>query len=1173
MNAGQLADASILFYTTGQYPAAFTGTGVVFPGHGMNFVNARPARPVGSEPMPGASNFFLGNDPARWRTGVSTFGGLLYPGLYDGIDLRFRLQEGNLKYEYIVAAGADPSAIALAFDGAVPSVSDDTLVLETGAGNVRDGPLFIYQDAGMGRSVVDARLIVSGADVRYDIGPYDRSLPLVIDPVISATVLGGSGDDYAVSTAVDSQDNGYIAGETLSADFPTTQSAFSNHSTGTGPAFDIFITKLAPDGKRALFSTYVGSSGNDFVHDLEVDTAGFVYITGYTYEFDFPTTEGAFDRGYNSYGDAFALKLSPAGTKLTFSTFLGGDDVDFGYALALGADGSVYVAGGTVSIDLPTTDGALQRSIKAGTDSQDAFVARLAPDGSALRWCTYLGGSGMDYVLAIDVDDCGVSHLTGATSSPDFPTTDGALSRANKDQDAFVALLDASGGALAYSTFLGGLGTDVGKFLALDGSGGFLVLGDTTSWDLPRTGQPAAEFYHGYWDCFVAWFEGNGSSLRFCGYMGGSGDDQAASVLLDAGGNLTLAGTTSSPDLETTAAAENGWRQGGRDIFVVRLDAGAQNVTYRSYFGGSRDDDCAGAALDRRGLVVLAGTTSSTDLPGAPRNGSNGKEAFLARLAPVCVPGAPALTHATGNHTVDLVWTAPALGAGTLEGYVLYRGRNDSGMAVCCRLPAGVLDYRDAGLENGVHYHYTITAVNASGEGERSAVRVAMPGLAPSAPQNLTAAGRPSRVELSWQPPEHAYDMPILKYRLYRWVTGNPPALVAELANATSFNDGWVYNDFVYNYEIKAVNVIGEGAPSGTASAIPSNRPSAPQNLSAYLDGRAVTLSWDLPDNTGTGAMEGYNVYYILEDGRRRLAGRTPVMLYVDKDLLAGRYTYIVLANSTTGEGYPTDPATVSITNTPPVAGFDPDRLEGTTGQPFFFTSTSYDRDTFIVNYTWSFGDGSRSFKQDPVHYYPRRGFYNVTLKVRDVDGAEASASGTVSVLNTPPSIGLYSPAASTVAYRGRSREFSITPQDPDQDTLETVWSINGSVAGTGHRVRITFNLTGTYILTATLGDGEASTLMRWNVTVEPAPPGAPSRPAWHYLLGAGTAALAAAAGIVIFRRRARKASPSPPAPGVRKARKNTARRARGPAPKPDRTGKPPVNSPPQKDIIRKRYS
>ena len=1171
-NAGQLADDSIRFYTAGPVPAAFTDALVIFQVRGpecaafytMRFAEARNVRPAGTGARQCNSNFFLGDDPSRWRTGVATYEGLLYAGVYPGVDLRFLARDGGLKYEFVVAPGADPAAIALKFEGASPSVEGDCLLLDTPAGVVRDAGFAVYQQAGSGRAAVSARMVAEGGRLFYDIGAYDRSRPLVIDPLIGTTVLGGSGDDYAIATAVDRLDNGYIAGETLSADFPTTASAYSTRQSGANSTFDMFVVKLAPDGKRALFSTYIGSSGNDFVHDLRVDVAGFVYLTGYTYGFDLPTTNGSFDRTYNGYGDAFALKLSPAGTKLQFSTFLGGDDVDFGYALALGEDGSVYVAGGTVSIDLPTTAGALQTSIKAGTSLQDGFVLRLSPDGSALRYCTYLGGGGMDYVLAVQADGEGCAFMTGATASPDFPTTAGAFSGHNRDQDAFVAKLDPSGSSLRYSTFVGGAGTDVGNALALDATGGCFIAGDTSSYDLPATPRPATGQYRGYWDCFAARLDEEGARLTFCGYIGGFGDDSAAALFLDAGGNLTIAGTTDSADLATTPAAVHGTPQGGQDLFIARLDAGARHLIYQSYLGGKGDDTCAGAALDPAGNVCLAGTTSSADIFGPTGAAACGTEVFLARLAPVCVPGPPGLTLATGDHTVALEWTEPEWGAGDLTGYMVYRGLSKSELNVSWRLPAEVRDLKDEGLDNGVNYIYSVIAVNASGEGARSTLRTAMPGLRPSPPRNLTASGRPSKVVLSWQAPELTYEMPVLKYRVHRWISGNPTRSLRDVVNATTCEDSSVYNDFTYFYEVTAVNIIGESDPSGIASGLASERPSPPQNLTAYLDGRAVTLSWDPPENQGIGSIGDYFVYYQLDDGRRKLVGRTPVMLYVDRELLAGTYHYRVLANSTVGEGYLTDEAVVNITNLPPVASFAVNSLEGTSTAPFNFSSTSYDRDTFIVNYTWDFGDKTRAYKQDPAHFYPRRGVYNVTLRVRDVDGAEAQSSGMVSVLNTPPSMGALSPGASIIAYKGRSREFSITPLDPDRDTLETTWLLNGSVAGTGHKIKITFNLTGSYLLTATLSDGEASARAFWNVTVMPEPPPEPTHVPWYWILGAALASAAALTGILLLRRRAAgpRTPPERASPAPRK-------RAPGPARRKAR----PVKRASQKPIIRKRYS
>ncbi|MBM4249374.1 MAG: PKD domain-containing protein [Euryarchaeota archaeon] len=1171
-NAGQLSDGSIRFHTTGPIPAAFTDTGVTFLVRGpagpaacaMRFAGARPVRPAGLDLLPAPCNFMFGNDHARWRTGVPAFGGLLYEGLYTGIDLRFLAREGGLKYEFSVAPGADPAAIALEYEGAVPSPEGRAVRLDTPAGPLRDGEPVAYQPSEGGPTAVEVLPVVSGSRVSFWLGGYDRSRPLVIDPLLCCTVVGGSADDYAMAMAVDRFDNAYITGETLSADFPVTPNNWSGRPLGDPSSFDLLVVKLAPDGRRVLFSTYIGSGANDFAHDIRVDGSGFVYVTGYTYGFDFPVTNGSFDRSYNGYGDVFVLKLSPAGTTLLFSTYVGGDDVDFGYALAVAGDLSVIVAGGTRSMDLPVTPGAFQTSIRTGPSDEDAFVLRLSSDGSTLQYCTYLGGGGRDYVLAVEADAAGRATVAGTTTSPDLPVTAGALSSSLGDTDAFVARLGDRGDDLEFCTYLGGSGVDTAASLVLEDSGGCLVAGETTSSDFPGAFSGAGGPLKGRRDCYVARVAGDGTRVDGSTFFGGSGDESAAGLVRDSGGNITLAGSTSSGNLPVTAAASGNGSGGLTDLFIARFDSSFRDLLYASYLGGAGNDTCAGVAFGASGELVLAGTTDSPDLPGTTNGTDGSRDVFLARLAPVCVPGEPTLTVKAGDHAVLLRWTPSRVGSGGLTGYAVYRGKAPGALALSCGLQAGQLEYLDSGLENGVMYHYALSARNASGESALSAVRAAMPGLPPSAPRNLTAAAAPSLVSLSWEQPEALHDLPVLKYRLSRWRSGTASALHAEVVNATSFEDRSASNDILYCYVVTAVNIIGEGDHSNEVQAMPSGRPSAPENLSVRADGRSATLIWDRPSNLGAGEVTGYTVFLQLDDGRRRMLGTTRVCLFVDRNLSVGNHSYRVRADSVLGEGYLSDTVTVEILNLPPVAGFTVDRLEGTTATPFAFSSApSYDRDLEIVNYTWRFGDGTTAYEQDPIHYYPRRGLYNITLRVRDRDGGEATAEGMVLVLNTPPSVVSALPGPSLVVRRGGFREFALTVVDPDLDVVVTTWYLDGALRGTGNATRLTFDRTGEHSVVAEVSDGESTTRVGWNVTVEPEPPAGGRLPE-SWVAGAVAAAAAAVAGAAVFRLRAARRSGGPGGPA---GRKGTGRAG------PGRSRRRPVRRAPQKHIIRKRYS
>ncbi|PYV36779.1 MAG: hypothetical protein DMG06_29945, partial [Acidobacteria bacterium] len=269
--------------------------------------------------------------------------------------------------------------------------------------------------------------------------------------LIYSTYLGGSDDDPGRAIAIDAAGSAYLTSYTRSADFPITLGAFDTSFNGD---YDTFVTKLNPTGTSLVYSTYLGGSSGDQALGIAVDAAGNTYVTGLTLSADFPTTLVAFDTSFNGILDAFVTKLSPTGTSLVYSTYLGGSNDDRGHSIAVDAAGNAYVTGLTFSADFPTTLGAFDTSFNG---DYDVFVTKLNLTGTSLLYSTYLGGSSGDQALGIAVDAASNAYLTGLTLSVDFPTTVDAFDTSfNGGFDAIVTKLDSTGSALLYSTYLGG---------------------------------------------------------------------------------------------------------------------------------------------------------------------------------------------------------------------------------------------------------------------------------------------------------------------------------------------------------------------------------------------------------------------------------------------------------------------------------------------------------------------------------------------------------------------------------------------------------------------------------------------------------------------------------------------------------------------------------------------
>src|SRR5216110_1557886 len=442
----------------------------------ISFAGANPRpRVTGLEELPGKANYFIGNDPAKWRTNVPTYAKVRYTDLYPRIDLLYYGNQRQLEYDLVVHPGADPTRIVLDIQGAdrLQVDAQGDLVLQTTVGPIRQRKPVIYQEIDGVRKDIPGGYVLKGEhQVGYKVAAYDASQPLVIDPILSySTYLGSSDEEGETRIAVDAAGNAYVAGETVSSNFPTTAGAFqTTFGGGVFSAGDAFVTKLNPTGSALVYSTYLGGSSSDAGYGIAVDAAGNAYVTGGTGSTDFPTTIGAFQTTKGGgFRDAFVTKLNPTGSALVYSTYLGGSGDDYGEGIKLDAAGNAYVTGGTGSTVFPTTAGAFQRTFGAPVCdgcTSNAFVTKLDPTGSALVYATYLGGSGRDGGWGIAVDTLGNAYVTGSTtSSTNFPTTTGAFQTTYGGGfgEAFVTKLNPTGSALVYSTYLGGSGGESGR--------------------------------------------------------------------------------------------------------------------------------------------------------------------------------------------------------------------------------------------------------------------------------------------------------------------------------------------------------------------------------------------------------------------------------------------------------------------------------------------------------------------------------------------------------------------------------------------------------------------------------------------------------------------------------------------------------------------------------------
>jgi len=579
----------------------------------LSFLGANPhPEIVGEHRREGKVNYFLGSNPEKWATNISTYGAVLYKNVYKGIDIKFYGKDGNLEYDLVVHPGADLEKVQLCYEGIKDlkmSGSGNLIISINGSSITQHKPIVYQQIDGKRVERSGSFKIIDKNTYAFYVGDYDGRYPLILDPALSySTYLGGNGNDTAYGIAVDESGNIYVAGDTWSSNFPTQNAIQQGHGGGYT---DAFITKFSADGSHILFSTYLGGNGIDTAYAIVVDESGNIYVAGETWSSNFPT-QNAIQKSYGGVEDAFIAKLSADGSSLVFSTYLGGNNGDGATAIAVDGVGNIYVGGYTSSIDFPTQN-AIQKSL--GGWIMDAFIVKLSGDGSFLLFSTYLGGSLYDEANAIAVDKVGNVYVAGWTTSYDFPTKNFFQESLAGWEDVFIAKLSGDGSNLIFSTYLGGGNIDYANALAVDEAGNMYVAGRTYSSNFPITENAFQKNFGGNTDdAFVTKFSGQNFNLIFSTFLGGNSPDEASSIGIDVDGNIYVAGWTDSYNFSTKNAFQEN-KGGLPDAFIAKLSADGSALLFSTFLGGNLWDEAHGLVLDMTGNVYVAGGTSSFDFP------------------------------------------------------------------------------------------------------------------------------------------------------------------------------------------------------------------------------------------------------------------------------------------------------------------------------------------------------------------------------------------------------------------------------------------------------------------------------------------------------------------------------------------------------------------------------
>jgi beta-propeller repeat-containing protein len=682
LNAGQTDPALRYVVQTPEMSAGFADDSAIFQIHGtqlrVRFAGASPVVAIeGLDAMAARANFLIGDDPTAWHTGLPTYRGVIYRNLYPGIDMTYAGNDPKLKSEFLVAAGADPGQIRLEYPGAdrvFVDANGDLVVgigSDPGAAELREQAPTAYQEwAGVRRHVKAAYRVLGGNTVAFDLGAYDVTRPLVIDPVISySTYLGGTAQSAVTALAVDTAGDLYAAGWTEAIDFPVSNAIQAVNRGGV----DAFLFKLNPAGSTLLYATYIGGRGDDRAAAVAVDSSGQIYLAGSTASTNFPLV-AALRPVLGGTRDAFVVKLNAVGNLLLYSTYLGGSGFDAATAIAVDAAGNAYIAGDTQSIDFPLLNPV--QSLFGG--ATDVFVTKLSSAG-AISFSSYLGGANDEHAGGIAVDSSGNIYVAGGTLSANFPLAAPLQAATGGSQDAFVAKISTSPAALVYSTYLGGTGGQAGNpeqanAIAVDSTGAAYIAGVTNSPNFPVTAGAFQTAFNGVQDAFVTKVNATGSAKLYSTYLGSSSFDWASGIAVDSGGNAYVAGYTSSAGFPVASGVQAGFK-GFYDAFVSKLNLLGNGLTFSTMYGGTGADQANAIAVDTSGNMFVGGQTSSLDLPlqGAIQSSNvGGSTGWVARLGvtapPPQVPAANSVAPSSGSgNTVTFTaqYSDPA-GAGSL---------------------------------------------------------------------------------------------------------------------------------------------------------------------------------------------------------------------------------------------------------------------------------------------------------------------------------------------------------------------------------------------------------------------------------------------------------------------------------------------------------------------------
>jgi len=637
-------------------------------------------------------NYFIGNDKNNWQTNVNTYNTINFNEVWQGIDLEINAYASNIEKLFFVKPNADISNIS------IPILNSDELyVSETGEleiytekGKFSFTKPIAYQNINGERNYIDINYSITENSYSFELGNYDNSQLLVIDPLIASTYIGGDCNDRLLDIKIDDENNIYVAGKTQSSDFPITAGAYDEtHNSPNCGTYnpDFFISKFSPDLSTLYYSTFIGGSGpeggspNDAGVELAINPEGNIVIVGYSQSDNYPVTASAYDQTYNQGKDGVISILNPELSELIASTYIGGSGDDYIISLVIDDNNDIYTTGLSSSNNYPTTSGAYQEDLS--DDIGNGVITKISADLSTLLFSTYVGATeGYSSFTAINFIPNGNIIVGGFTYSSSFPVTSNVINQEySGGGDITLSILNTELSELLISTYIGGTNRESISEIANHTNGSIYITGTAQSSDFPVTPTAFQTILNGGMDMYVCKLNPDLTTIEAATFVGGDFLENSRDIEFDSEGNVFLSGMSQSTDFpmpdDIIPYQDTIYYDGGgtnySDAAITKLNPELTELLAATYIGGERGDTGWALAVDNEDNVIIGGGSVSQYFPvtnkafqttyyGTP---DYTEIAFLSKLDNNLSEGVTAISRIT-NNTIS-IYPNPSNGAFTIE--------------------------------------------------------------------------------------------------------------------------------------------------------------------------------------------------------------------------------------------------------------------------------------------------------------------------------------------------------------------------------------------------------------------------------------------------------------------------------------------------------------------------